>query len=442
MLKLPFNLPWERSWADSTEAGFDWRAYLDRYPDLVAAGIDDRRGAIRHWRRYGRSEGRSAGPRSSEVSGSMTCISAHAMFLRAWGTVGCWDDAGAELELQRFDPKIDYARDVYLGPPFAAIRAALRNNLMPFPDNCSHCACLRTDGAGTPGPAECRVMELFEAEPSYRCSLDCPGCVRRDARRHAPRPHDLQPVVLAKVLGDLAAAEVEIRGFSFQGHGEPLASPHLAALAGIVKTAYPRGYLAVATNSQATVSPALTSCGIDEFVCSVDGVDQASFEPYRIGGDFALARRFMADLCRARECGALIRVVWRYVLFEHNDRGEHLERLAKLADLIGVDAVVLVFTQNGPASRRLRHPADLRPWAGAVPLEVRWVGPSARELARRIELAREAADDDRLPEAAALLTSVARLVERFWPAADRLTVDETRVVTALADELARLPGAV
>ena len=438
-MKLPFNLLGRKPWADGVEAGFDWRAYLDRYPDLVAAGIDDRRGAIRHWRQFGRWEGRSAGPRSSEISGLMTCISARSMFLRAWGTVGCWDDAGAELELQRFDPEIDYARDVYLGPPFATIRAALRDNVMPFPDTCSHCACLRTDGADTPDPAERRVMELFEAEPSYRCSLDCPGCVRRDVRRHAPLPHDLRPEALAKVLGDLAAAEGEIRGFSFQGHGEPTASPHLAALAEIVKTAYPGGYLAVATNCQAAVSPALTSCGIDEFVCSVDGVDQASFEPYRIDGDFALARRFMADLCRSRERGALIRVVWRYVLFEHNDRDQQLERLAEIADAIGVDAVVLVFTQNGPASRRLRHPADLPKWAGAVPVEARWVGPSTLELARRIDLAREAAADGRRGEAAALLASVARLVERFWPAVDRLTTDEARVVNALSDELARLP---
>ncbi|HSN56333.1 MAG TPA: hypothetical protein VLT32_16825 [Candidatus Sulfomarinibacteraceae bacterium] len=438
MLRLPFSLPWRKPGARDPETGFDWRAYLDRYPDLVAAGIDSRRGALRHWRRHGRAEGRWAG---TPTGTDMTCASTHSMFLRAWGALGCWDDAGSSVELQRFDPAVDYAADVYLGPPFAAIRTALSEGRLPFPEACSRCVCLRSDGPPPAVHASRRVMELFQAEPSYRCTLDCPGCVRREVRRHAPRPHDLQPEVLAKVLGDLASAGVEIRGFSFQGHGEPTASPHLARLAEIVKAAYPDGYLAVASNCQATVSSTLTSCGIDELVCSVDGVDQASFEPYRVGGDFRLARRFMADLCRARDLGANLRVVWRYVLFEHNDRDQHLTRLAALAAEIGVDAVVLVFTQNGPASQRLRHPADLPRWPTGVPLEVRWDGPSVGELQRRIELAREAAGSGRADEAVQLLASAAQLIDRFWPAAGRRSADQTRVAAVLADELDRLsPG--
>jgi organic radical activating enzyme len=435
MTALRFPWSWQRLGHDDPD--FDWRAYLERYPDLIAAGIADRRGALRHWRRYGRAEGRNAAGRSATGT-AMTCDSAHSMFVRAWGAIGCWDDAGSSLELQPFDRTVDYARDVFLGPPFAAIRGALRDHRMPFPEVCSRCVCLRSDGAAPSDHAERRVVELFQAEPSYRCTLDCPGCVRREVRRHAPRPHDLPPEVLAKILGDLAAAGVEIRGFSFQGHGEPTASPHLATLAEIVKAAYPGGYLAVATNCQATVSPRLVGCGIDELVCSVDGVDQATFEPYRVGGDFHRARSFMADLCRARELGATLRVVWRYVLFDHNDRDEHLEQLADLADKIGVDAVVLVFTQNGPASRRLRHPADLPRWTGSVPVEVRWDGPSTRELERRIALAREVAGDGRAAEARQLFESIAGLIDRFWPAETRRSPDQARLTSVVDDELARL----
>ena len=413
----------------------DWRAYLERYPDLVAAGIDSRRGALRHWRRFGRAEGRWAPAPCTSGGRAMSCTSMHSMFLRAWGAVGCWDDAGSDLVLQPFAPDVDYAHDVYLGHPFAAIRDALRDGRLPFPSTCSRCVCLRSEGAGIADHAERRVMELFQAEPSFRCSLDCTGCVRRDVRRHAPRPHDLPPDVLAKVLGDLAAAEVDIRGFSFQGLGEPTASPDLATLAEIVKTAYPDGYLA---NCQTTATPELTSCGIDEFVCSVDGVDQSSFEAYRVGGDFARARHFMEGLCRARARGAGIRVVWRYVLFEHNDRDEHLELLAGLASDIGVDAVVLVFTQNGPASRRLNHPADLPRWTATVPVEVRWDGPTVTELDRRIELARRSASEGRNRSAAALLGSVGRLVERFWPSHDHRSTDQLRVLADLDGEIERL----
>ena len=36
----------------------DWKQYLDNYPDLVLAGINNQTGAIRHYRFHGKSEGR------------------------------------------------------------------------------------------------------------------------------------------------------------------------------------------------------------------------------------------------------------------------------------------------------------------------------------------------------------------------------------------------
>jgi hypothetical protein len=38
---------------------FDWKQYLLNYPDLVSAGINNQKGAIRHYRFHGRSEGRT-----------------------------------------------------------------------------------------------------------------------------------------------------------------------------------------------------------------------------------------------------------------------------------------------------------------------------------------------------------------------------------------------
>jgi hypothetical protein len=38
---------------------FNWKQYLDNYPDLVSAGIKNQKSAIRHYRFHGRSEGRT-----------------------------------------------------------------------------------------------------------------------------------------------------------------------------------------------------------------------------------------------------------------------------------------------------------------------------------------------------------------------------------------------
>lgn len=41
---------------------FDWKTYLDNYPDLRKVGIDSEQKAMTHWLDYGRREGRTYGP--------------------------------------------------------------------------------------------------------------------------------------------------------------------------------------------------------------------------------------------------------------------------------------------------------------------------------------------------------------------------------------------
>jgi len=434
MLKRLFYRPNTRHPGEA-DTDFDWRSYVERYPDLAAAGIDTRSKAVEHWGLYGRAEGRSA--TATRRGSAMDCESAHSIFLRAWGNLGCWDDAGATRVLQAYDPTIDYVADVFHGRAFNGIRDALREHRMPFADDCSRCICLQTNAVEDSGDPRSPAVELFQAEPSFRCNLDCPGCVRRNVRRHAPRPLDLDPHVLQKIIGDFAGAAIEIRGFSFQGHGEPTMHPRLDALAAIVKNAYPDGYLSTATNCQAAATPALARCGIDEWVCSVDGVDQESYGPYRIGGDFSLALRFMEKLCRERERGARVRVVWRYILFEHNDSDEQLDRLAAIASDIGVDSIVLVFTENGPASRRRRCSADLPAWTASPPVEVRHHGVSVDELDRRIVAARDASTRGRSSEAAELLESVSRMISRFWSSKGLLSPGQHRILESFDREAGR-----
>ena len=43
----------------SKEISFDWKKYLENYPDLTLAGIRNEQQAFNHYKRFGKAEGRS-----------------------------------------------------------------------------------------------------------------------------------------------------------------------------------------------------------------------------------------------------------------------------------------------------------------------------------------------------------------------------------------------
>ena len=75
------------------------------------------------------------------------------MFIRSNGDLVCWDDAGRNELIQKFDPTIDYARDVYLGAPYNRLREELRSGKMPCGAVCSKCLAMNPTQAFNEVPA-------------------------------------------------------------------------------------------------------------------------------------------------------------------------------------------------------------------------------------------------------------------------------------------------
>ncbi len=418
---------------------FDWRAYLRRYPDLQETGHDTEAKAALHFQEYGAREGRWATRESYPPRRAMSCPAVHSLFLRAWGDLACWDDAGVDGKLQPFDQSTDYARDVFLGPVSDRIRQDLYANRMPFPEYCSRCICLETEVMHTSYNRDCKVMETFHLEPSFRCMLDCPGCIKREVRRLAPRPHSLQPEVLEKILRDLDNGGVTVRRFNLQGHGEPLLNPDLAGLVGLAKSFYPNAYLAINTNANRPFDEEMVRAGVDELVCSVDGVDQASYEKYRVGGDFAATYRFMSDAAAAAPGLPLpLRIVWRYTVFEHNDKPEQLLEAQRLAREAGIGQMLFVLSSNGPMSNRMVRAEQIPVLDPGVPVAIHAHSPSPGDLERRLKLAEEALEGGNESTAGSLVASVARNLSRFYLEKGRVSVNFESVladVTRLAERL-------
>lgn len=416
--------------------GFDWRWYVTSYTDLPLAGIDDEAAAIRHWRESGRAEGRRYAAKRSTgfdwlayvdrfakaslpshpapASSRLVCPSADSLFLRAWGELCCWDDAGGDLVLVGRDPGVDYAERLRNGP-YQKIRDQLAAGRLPWPDVCQKCLLLRVHPEPERADWDRRSVRMLRVEPSYYCTLDCPGCVPLSVRQGHQQDFQLDPATLDRIVADLVAAGLEIDAIDFQGHGEPVLNPRLWEMARRCRERSPESWITVTTNAQAKFRPHFVESGLDEVNCAIDGVDAASYEPYRVNGDFELAWRFMTEFTAAgRSSSRQVRVVWKYVVFEHNSAPEQLLAAQRMALEAGVAELVFVLTRNGPVARDIRVPEDVPRLRPGPPLSFRFHHAAIEDLEARVALARRSLGADLAPGSAALLDSVRANAERFF----------------------------
>ena len=288
----------------------------------------------------------------------MQCPSIDSLFLRANGNFVCWDDAGSDIVLQQYDSDKDMSRVFSDSGPCAFIAKKLAVNILPFPENCSGCYCL------SPRISPCfnsRVLNVMQVEPSSRCTLECKACATPEERERLQLPHTLSPAVFQKVLQDFVRSGIDIRTFDFSGHGEPLMNPDLWRILGIARKHYPKAFLSLITNAHGDFEENQTISGLDQIQFSIDGVDQESYEKYRVGGNFAKASGYMKSFTRAaRSSGSSVRMIWRYILFNHNDRAEQLRKAFAMASEFGVHELRFLFTHRGMWSTDFTSAEELR----------------------------------------------------------------------------------
>ena len=420
-------------------AGFDWRWYVESYTDLAAAGITDEASAIRHWREHGRREGRRFAPRrpsgfdwltyvdrfpeanspapslAADPRPRLVCPSVDSIFLRAWGDLVCWDDAGSDHVLQAWDPAVDYA-EVFLSGLYQRVRHSVAEGRMAWPGLCERCLLLRIQPPGGASPWDRRTVRIFRVEPSYYCSLDCPGCVPLLIRRQHSKAFQLDSKILDRILADLTAAGLSVDALDFQGHGEPLLNPLLWQMGRESRERLPETWITVTTNAQGRFREEMARSGFDEIICSIDGADSTSYEPYRVHGKFDLGFRFLADFAVAGlRADRRIRVVWKYVLFEHNSSRQTLLKAQRMALDAGVSELVFVLTRNGPAPSNILSPADVPRLTPGPSISFRFHQPSIEDLEARLVQARRLSASGQADDAAAMTASIRRNLERFFP---------------------------
>ncbi|MCK5116959.1 MAG: hypothetical protein KAR44_10190 [Candidatus Aegiribacteria sp.] len=288
----------------------------------------------------------------------MQCPSVDSLFLRANGNFVCWDDAGSDKILLKYDTRKDMSCIVSADGPCALIAEKLAGNTLPFPETCPGCYCLSF--VGYPCFSN-RVINVMQVEPSSRCTLECKACATPCERDRLQPPHTLSPSVFRKVLEDFSRNGIDIRTFDFSGHGEPLMNPDLWQIVRLARKYYPNAFLTLITNAHGDFDERHVFSGLDQIQFSIDGVDQENFEKYRVGGNYERASGYMESFARtARSSGSSVRIVWRYILFNHNDNDDQLRKAFEMASAFGVHDLRFIFTHKGMWSTVLTSSAELR----------------------------------------------------------------------------------
>lgn len=171
-----------------------------------------------------------------------------------------------------------------------------------------------------------RVIQL---EASSHCQLRCPACPTTLGTIHpAVGSGFLQPDDLARLLD----ANPDVRAVELSNNGEIFLNPRLLD---ILRVAHARGVTVQAVNGvnlnsvRDEVLEGVVKYGLTAITCSIDGASQATYQRYRVRGNF---ERVINNVRRLnhwkRHYGSdkpLLR--WQFVVFGHNEHELDTARL-------------------------------------------------------------------------------------------------------------------
>lgn len=194
--------------------------------------------------------------------------------------------------------------------------------------------------------------ELY-IEPTILCNISCLNstCSKDSGITRYRQEATLDFDVFTKTIDSLATP---LRRALLYNYGEPLLHPRFSDMVHYLKKNQPQAWLSTSTNGLPLVSPQLrqrlVSCGLDELIFSIDGVDQDTYARYRRGGKFATAITNLRELAleRERQGAGKPYLIWRYILFKWNDSDEQVQAAQALAAEIGVDRFCFEITDYPP----------------------------------------------------------------------------------------------
>ena len=278
----------------------------------------------------------------------MKCNILKNLYIKSNGDVRCDDDYGERILLGSLKEHAEFFPDSFFNnPQYTKIRADFSNNTPPWREVCEKCAIFAN--GEIEDSFKHKLIKKIQIEPSLHCSLLCTTCSRVGQIREGRKPFLLSLTVLENFLAGIVREHYKVEIIEFCGQGEPLNHPQFSAICQLIKQYLPDTKLHLITNANFDPQDKLVDCYLDEIVVSCDGVDQASYEQFRVSGNFNKCIEFMKV---AKQLYPSSKLIWKYIVFKHNDSDEQLIQAQQMADALPVNELQFIVTQYGPISQR------------------------------------------------------------------------------------------
>lgn len=179
-------------------------------------------------------------------------------------------------------------------------------------------------------------------EPTTTCNLKCPQCP--SGLRQFTRPTGNLDLELNERILDQAGKSLQYVNYYFQG--EPFVHPRFLKL---VKAARKRNIYTVTSTNAHFISPEtaekIVESDLNEIIISIDGLEQDTYEKYRINGKLSKVLEGTKNIIAAKR--KLNRknpiTVFQFLVVSYNEH--EIEALHQLAADLGVDEVRLKTVQ-------------------------------------------------------------------------------------------------
>ncbi|MDZ4182422.1 MAG: radical SAM protein, partial [Candidatus Cloacimonadaceae bacterium] len=177
-------------------------------------------------------------------------------------------------------------------------------------------------------------------EPTNICNLKCPLCPSGNGE--LMRPRGMMPLARFK------SVIREVRDHSgmliFWSQGEPFLHPEAFAM---IDFAVKSGmYVLTSSNLSLEIDlMKLLDSGLQHLIVSMDGISPATYDQYRVNGDYELVLRNMKELIRLKkQLGSRHPyIIWQFIVMKHNEH--EIPEVKRMAKELGVDKLELKTAQ-------------------------------------------------------------------------------------------------
>ena len=278
----------------------------------------------------------------------MDCRILRELTVKSDGHICCDDSNGYDINLGFISEKRGWSlRKVIEGPIYNHVRTSFNNGVAPWGETCKGCDLYHSGG----NPVDTLNKKIsLRIEPTLACDLACAFCKRR--REVSVRTGDwhLSLEKFKALINNCISLKIEIDLISYLGWGEPLNHPNFKQLVSIARTLAPKTHQEVTTVANSKFEESVGNSEIDTIIISCDGITQEKYQKYRVNGNLSMVFDFIKESRLHKNINT--KIIWKYILFEHNDDNSDINFVQNFADENEVDEVHFILTNTKNKSKK------------------------------------------------------------------------------------------